>query len=244
MSEKSVPLWLSVSKKIEEDIDNNKYGVNLPKEIEMCDIYNCSRITVRGAMSRLVDLGRVKRIRGKGSIVTDIKINEPLMKIGGFTEEMREKGIYPSTSYAHIERRNVSGYIAELFNNNKSTLFLALERVRCINDMPIGYFVTYLPDYMELSMKDEDYFTSLYERLEKEFGITVDHVKQTISAEIADKKTREMLNLIPGEAVMVMKRLAYFKGKLVEYSVCKYDGKKYEYNMELNGCNLEEINEK
>lgn len=236
MNEKSVPLWLSVSRKIEADIDSGLYSVNLPNEIDLCNIYNCSRSTIRGAMSRLVDLGRVKRIKGKGSIVTDMKIKEPLLKIGGFSEEMKEKGIYPSTSYAHIERKNVSGYVAVLFDNNKSTFFVVLERIRCINDMPIGYFVTYLPDNMGLSMKDEDYYSSLYERLEVDFGIKIDYVRQTISAEIADKKTRELLNLIQGEAVMVMKRLAYSKGKLIEYSVCKYDGKKYEYNMELN-CN-------
>ncbi len=43
---------------------------------------------------------------------------------------------------------------------------------------------------------------------------------------MADKKTQEMLGLNKSEAIIVMKRKAYMKGVLVEYSVCKYDGQK------------------
>ncbi|MGN1444613.1 MAG: GntR family transcriptional regulator, partial [Acutalibacteraceae bacterium] len=174
-------------------------------------------------------------IKGKGTIVTQERIKEPLLKIAGFTDEMKEKGIVPSTSYAHIERKNVSGYIAELFGQSKSTYFTVLERVRCINGVPVGYFTTYLPESLGLSYDSRQYYSSLYEKLNREYGITIDTVRQTITAEIADKKTREMLNLSPGEAVMVMKRQAFSENKLIEYSVCNYDSKRYEYNMELRG---------
>lgn len=233
--DQSLPLWLQISKQIEYDIDCGKYAVGeiLPNEFEMCRIYAVSRVTIRGAMARLKDLGKIDRIKGKGTLVTHTKVKEPLLKIGGFTDEMKDKGIIPSTSYAHIERKHVSGYIAELFHQNKSTFFTVLERIRCINDVAVGYFITYLPEELKLEHRDSLYYSSLYNKLEAEFGLKIDYVKQTVSAELADKKTREMLNLSPGEAVIVMKRQAFVQGKLIEYSVCKYDGKRYEYNMEL-----------
>lgn len=233
--DKSVPLWLEISRKIENDIEQGVYGEGdiLPNEFQLCEIYSVSRITIRGALARLSDSGKIKRIKGKGTIVTQEKIKEPLLKIAGFTDEMKEKGIVPSTSFAGIERKKVSGYIAELFGQSKSTYFTVLERVRCINGVPVGYFTTYLPDSLGLPYDSSQYYSSLYDKLRKEYGITVDTVKQTVTAEIADKKTREMLNLSQGEAVMVMKRQAFSKNKLIEYSVCKYDSKRYEYNMEL-----------
>lgn len=233
--ENSVPLWLEISRKIEKDIQDGKFAVGdiLPNEYQLCDIYSVSRITIRGALSRLNDLGKIKRIKGKGTVVTLERIKEPLLKISGFTDEMKEKGIVPSTSYAHIERKNVSGYIAELFNQSKSTYFVVLERVRCLNSVPVGYFTTYLPESIGLSDDSEQYYSSLYDKLENEYGITIDYVQQTVTAEIADKRTREMLSLSSGEAVMVMKRKAYVNDRLIEYSVCKYDSKRYEYNMEL-----------
>lgn len=231
----SVPLWLEVSRKLENDIDSGKYKIGdiLPGEFEMCSIYNVSRITVRGALARLNDLGRIRRIKGKGTVVVERKINEPLLKIQGFSNEMKQKGIIPGTSFAHIERKGVSGYVAELFCKSKSTQFNVLERVRCINDTPVGYFVTYLNDSIKVSNNDNDYYTSLYDKLEKEHDIVIDSVKQSISVEMADAKTREMLGLESREPVLVMKRKAYSKGILIEYSVCKYNGRKYEYEMEL-----------
>ncbi|MGN0486861.1 MAG: GntR family transcriptional regulator [Acutalibacteraceae bacterium] len=233
--DKSVPLWLEISRKIENDIEKGRYapGDILPNEFQLCEIYAVSRITVRGALARLSDLGKIKRIKGKGTVVTQERIKEPLLKISGFTDEMKEKGIVPSTSYAHIERKRVSGYIAELFGQSQSTYFTVLERVRCINGVPVGYFITYLPESLGLPYDSRQFFSSLYEKLKKEYGITVDYVQQTVTAETADKKTREMLNLSAGEAVMVMKRKAYSQNRLIEYSVCKYDSKRYEYNMEL-----------
>ncbi|MGN0448186.1 MAG: GntR family transcriptional regulator [Acutalibacteraceae bacterium] len=231
----SIPLWLEISRKIEEDIKSGRYSVGdiLPNEYQLCEIYSVSRITIRGALARLSDLGKIKRIKGKGTVVTQEKIKEPILKISGFTDEMKEKGIVPSTSYAHIERKRVSGYIAELFGQSHSTYFAVLERVRCINGVPVGYFTTYLPESLKLPYDSEQYYSSLYDKLKNEYGISVDYVQQTVTAEIADKKTREMLNLSPGEAVMVMKRKAFLGNKLIEYSVCKYDSKRYEYNMEL-----------
>lgn len=230
-----MPLWLQISMKIEQDIEDGRFSVGdlLPTEFELCDLYSVSRITIRGALARLRDLGKIKRIKGKGTVVIEERINEPLLKITGFTDEMREKGIIPSTSFAHIERCNVSGYVAELFNQKKSTYFTVIQRIRCINDVPVGCFVTYLPEDLGLPYKDDEYYASLYEKLENEFNIRIDFVEQTITAEIADKKTRQMLNLSAGEAVIVMKRRAYVGSKLIEYSVCKYDSKRYEYNMEL-----------
>lgn len=232
----NLPLWLYVSKKIEEDINNQKYkkGDILPSEFELCDIYNVSRITIRGALARLEDLAKIKRIKGKGTVVADEKIHEPLLKIQGFTEEMKERGIVPSTSFAHIERKRVSGFIAELFDKSKSTFFNVLERVRCINGTPVGYFVTYLDSGLNLGYDDNDFYDSLYDKINKKCGIEIDMVKQSISADFADAKTKAMLGLSSQKhPILVMKRKAYTKGRLIEYSVCKYDAEKYEYYMEL-----------
>lgn len=235
LNEKSVPLWLQVSKAIEKDIEEGvlKPGDKLAGEFELCNIYNVSRITVRGALARLSDLGLVKRIKGNGTVVANRKINEPLLKIEGFTDEMKKKGIIPGTTYAHIQRKRVSGYIAELFGKSQSTMFNVLERVRSINGVPVGYYETVFNDSVKLSYDDSQYYVSLYEKLKNENGIVIDKVVQKVSADFADLKTRERLGIDSRQPVLVMKRWAYSNGKLIEYSVCKYDGQKYEYEFEL-----------
>ncbi|MGN1444636.1 MAG: GntR family transcriptional regulator, partial [Acutalibacteraceae bacterium] len=59
--ENSVPLWLEISRKIEDDIESGKYAVGdiLPNEYQLCEIYSVSRITIRGALARLSDSGKI-----------------------------------------------------------------------------------------------------------------------------------------------------------------------------------------
>lgn len=67
----TLPLWLSVSKDIEEKITSGFYstGELIPGELELCKIYNVSRITIRSALARLEDAQLVRRVKGKGTVV-------------------------------------------------------------------------------------------------------------------------------------------------------------------------------
>ena len=103
-----------------------------------------------------------------------------------------------------------------------------------MNDVPIGFFITYINPKYDVPQDDNFYYDSLYKLLREKHNISIDKVTQSITAELADKTTLDALNMAKGEAVMVMKRKAYSKGELVEYSVCKYDGKRYEYKMEVS----------
>lgn len=235
MKEKTVPMWLKISYEIENDITEGKYkDVDmLPTEINLCDIYGASRITIRGAMARLVEQGKIRRIKGKGTIINRKHVEDANSKINGFTTEMQKKGITPSTSYINLERKKASAYVRELFGAEQSDEFFTLERVRCINDVPLCHIVSYLPTDIGLSADPNDYYGSLYKIFDKELDCKIDYAKQTIAAEIPDKNTRELLNLLQGEPVLLVKRWAYHKKKLIEYSVSKYDCKRYECNIEV-----------
>lgn len=235
MYQKTEPLWQAVYKKLRADIDEGKLKENdvLPNELELADKYNVSRITVRSALAKLSDDGLIKRVKGKGTIIQGKKIAEPLIKIKGFTQEMEMKGLFPGTFYAKYEKKAASGYIAGLFQKNLSTKFNVIERVRTINDTKIGYFVTYITPDISLPEDSKVYYSSLYEMLKRK-GYTVNRIKQTIGAELADKNTADMLDMVKGEAVIVMKRLGYSDGRLIEFSICKYDAKRYEYDMEIS----------
>ena len=66
-----LPLYYRIYKTVEERIDRNHYGVGdrLPSEDDLCREFGVSRITIREAISRLVDEGLVVRRRGSGTFV-------------------------------------------------------------------------------------------------------------------------------------------------------------------------------
>lgn len=240
MYQKTDPLWKIVYQEICDDIGNQRFkeGEYLPNENDLAVLYNVSRITIRTALAKLSDDGLIKRTKGKGTLVLGSKIGEPLYKIKGFTEEMRQKGLVVGTDYAKFSKKCVSVYVAELFNCNLSTKFNVIERVRSINDTNVGYFVSYIAPDVCLPKDNKLYYGSLYKLMEDE-GIVVNKIRQTISAEIVDKNTQKMLQMVKGEPVIVMKRFGYMGDRLVEYSVCKYDARRYEYQMEINAVKEE-----
>ena len=80
MEDKKVSKYQLIESYIVEGIQSNHYKVNdiLPTEAELAEKFNCSRVTVRQALSNLAYKGIIYRIQGKGSFVS--KENTTLKK--------------------------------------------------------------------------------------------------------------------------------------------------------------------
>ena len=65
-------LYSQVENNLRQQIISGELGVGekIPTELELCERYSVSRITVRKAVQNLVDEGLIYRLRGKGSFVS------------------------------------------------------------------------------------------------------------------------------------------------------------------------------
>ena len=65
-------LYSQVENNLRQQIISGELGVGekIPTELELCERYSVSRITVRRAVQNLVDEGLIYRLRGKGSFVS------------------------------------------------------------------------------------------------------------------------------------------------------------------------------
>ena len=72
---------------IEDSILNQIKGGNLrpgdqiPTEAELCDTFMVSRMTVNKAIQSLASKGYINRVAGKGSFVTNVHIQKPIVQI-------------------------------------------------------------------------------------------------------------------------------------------------------------------
>src|SRR5690242_9285570 len=80
-----------------------KPGDLIPPERELCETQGISRMTVNKAIMALVNEGVLFREQGKGTFVAQPKMNRTLSQLKGFTEEMLEKGLIPSTKILSFE---------------------------------------------------------------------------------------------------------------------------------------------
>lgn len=77
---KRTPLYAQIESYVREQIRSGKWkpGKRLPSENQLCKQFDVSRITIRGAMDKLVEEGVVFRIQGRGSFVAEeAGIGEP-----------------------------------------------------------------------------------------------------------------------------------------------------------------------
>ncbi len=235
----AVPLYVQIKMIIRDKILKREYapGDSLPSEAQLQEMFHVSRITARQAIAQLESEGLVERARGKGTrVVYPKKIEERLVGIKSFTNEMLERGIEPSTRYAHIEMVAADAHLAKIFGCEKKDSLYRLDRVRCADGTPIVYFVSYFSQDRNLPLDDERYYSSMYALLDELKINKPIKTREVFKAITADRKISEKLEMKPGDPVLLRERVSYDrKERVLEYTLSYYLGERYSYTVELDG---------
>src|SRR3954454_20539521 len=97
------PLYDQVRHLLLRDIKEGRFqrGGYLPAEPDLCERYGVSRITLRRAVHDLGAEGYLKRMHGRGTLVTEPKLKQTLVSLSGFTEALTSSG--HTVRYAVLE---------------------------------------------------------------------------------------------------------------------------------------------
>lgn len=85
----------------------------LPSEAELCRNYEISRITVRQALRKLIDDALLYTIKGKGTFVAEPKLDQIMVKIPDFYEDMAQRGLRPDVRVLDLKVLEASQLISE-----------------------------------------------------------------------------------------------------------------------------------
>ncbi len=146
-------------------------GDALPAEQELQTLFGVSRATVRQALGQLERRRIVERHQGRGTFLAIQTMELSLPQLTGFSEQVRARGMRPTSRLAEYRAVNRSrDRDAHFFPTN--TPLVRITRVRCANDIPIGIHIAYLPQeiveragFTEASLR-ADPSLSLYRQLE------------------------------------------------------------------------------
>lgn len=231
-----LPYYYQIREILRQKIAEGEYktGSKIPSEIELVQHFGVSRATIRNAIDSLVTDGLLTRRRGTGTFVAERKIAELLSHLVSFSEEMRLKGMNPSTrriSVAHIEPPDV---VAESLRTRPGELVLRVERLRCADDKPIVLLLSYLPVRLGIPLS-EDFSGSLIDLLENRYGVDIAIGDQTIEAARADEEQAVALEIKKGDPVLIMRRTTYSKdGTPVEYVTGAYRSDRYSFRIQMH----------
>lgn len=228
------PLYSQIEDEVRFKIESGEWGIGkkIPTEQELGATYGVSRITVRKALSLLVQQGYLERQRAKGTFVksTNESSNKTSFTIvKSYTKEMIELGRKPETIWAKVEKEPADALIKRHLHVNIGTPVLHLLRLRGADNEVITLADTVTPFRPGYSLNSQAYMGSLYEYL-RQFNIHVSSQSEYVEAV---PPTNDLMNLLrmqnPEPLLKRVRKISDKKTGYVEYSVNYYIGSRYRY---------------
>lgn len=228
----SEPLYALVARDLRAKIAGGAWqpGERIPSELELCDAYHVSRITVRRGIDTLVRERILERRRPVGTFVREARPDDGhLTLVEGLTGEVREEGETTSTLWADVALEKADAAVARAMGVAAGTTIIRLRRTRGSGSKPFVHFETMLAGSDGLPLDPASYYGSLYDLLARH-GFVADRIREQVEAVHAPEDVRQVLGIAKSEPVLRRTRLAtQSAGPFRELTVCHYIGSEYRY---------------
>lgn len=202
----------------------------LPTERELLEEFSVSRSTVRQAIRVLQGRGLVYNVQGSGTYVCDPQVVSKTLRLTGFTEDMRQRGLHPSSRVLADETVVASPELASALQAPAGASLRMLHRLRLADGVPMALETIYLVIDM-VAAADVDFERSIYEQL-SEAGIVIDRAVQTIKAVNLDAEQAHLLDQAVAAAAIQVSRVTYTdRGQPFEQAVTTYRGDRYSFQI-------------
>ena len=226
-----ITLWLR------KQIESGKFAPEekLPSENELAKKFDVSRVTIRRALQSLENESMIYRCQGLGSFVSDERASHNLVRLTDFNEDMAKAGLDASSKVIAFQSVDAPDWLEEILDVEPGTKVIRIDRRRLGDGEPIAFDSTWLPIlYGQLMDKDALQQSTIYKQLEAEYDIPVIRGCYRMSAELADEKLSNHLDVPENSALFLIDRISYTIGeKPVYYQKRYYRNDKVMYEMTL-----------
>jgi len=227
-----VPLYFQIQQHLLQDIRSGrlKAGKPLPSEEVISKRLRVSRMTARQALKSLCSLGVAYSQRGKGTFVSEIKLEKNFRQVQSFTEEMEARGSRPHSKLISSEVVPVGEEAALALLLPPEEKVIRIRRVRVADALPMGVETTSLPQSLCPDLLDKfDPRTSLYRTLSQGYGIHIVQADEVVEAGLANSEEARLLGISKGSPVFLFTRTSYVQGgQAVEYVKSTFRGDRYK----------------
>lgn len=156
-----LPIYYQLAKIIEKEICEGRInpGEALPAEHELAEKYEISRMTVRRAISELINAGMLYAQKGKGTFVAKPRLEEGFFELKDFHDEIRKRGMKPSAKLLGVKIVRANELLAKKLDIPLETRCLYFRLLLSANDEPLIYenkYVVYSKQkpLLETELKD------------------------------------------------------------------------------------------
>ncbi|WP_210495542.1 GntR family transcriptional regulator [Microvirga antarctica] len=237
-----IPLYHRIYVILRERIVNGTYkvGQTLPSEAELMERFGVSRITARRALDELSLEGLVDRVRGRGTQVSA----GAAPRVGGVPIIAGIDGLMANLSiigqqttvevfeFAYVVAPDT---VATEMQLGPTDLVQRAVRVRSLADGPFSMSTTFVLERIGRTYTQEELVAIPLIDLITRAGTAIGHVKQSITAALADEISAQRLGVQPGSPLLKLRRVFYdADNRPVDYVEIFYRPDRFEYRMTLS----------
>lgn len=204
------PLYMQLMKEIKEQIQSGYFnpGEQIPTELQLSEIYQVSRITVRRTIEELCAQGVLVKRQGKGTFVEAPRIYRKIENDNhmSFSESCRANGRLPSSHIISCKTMDAENWQNEFLNLAGNRQLYHIERVLSADDLPIIYEHIYIPvsrvpNFQADSLENGSFTRMLAEEYQIEES---EKGRSTVEARLIPKEISQYLKMNVGEPVMIL----------------------------------------
>lgn len=212
MNQYDVPKYITLKNNIIKNINEQIYscGQMIPSERELIELFNMSRITVRKAISDLVNEGYLYKVQGKGTFVKDEKEKQDLFSLTSCTQDIIKLGKTPSRKVITSKVVDADNKVCEKLNIKSNDKIFILQRIYYADNEPINFTQTCLPYKYINGIESYDFSkASLYDVLESKYEIKITHATRTVQAVVANDVICNYLEIKKGDPLLLFNCVTY-----------------------------------
>ena len=229
------PLYLQISEILRNQIKAGAYcpGDLLPSENDLLDRFPVSRNTAQRAIEDLVRDGLAIRIQGKGTYVPKSLVNFGLHRLTSFSEEMRFKGLEPSSKVLKFEKTKPMDSVARKLSLDPADQVYNLVRIRYGDEHPMAIQNSFLSEKLCPGLEKYDFSRkSLFNILEKDYELHISWQSQNLKPCNARKDEANALKIEVGTPLLYLEGVAYLERDIpIEYKTIYYRSDLYDFSM-------------
>lgn len=224
-----IPKYEQIKQDLISELKNHQFvpGEKFYSESDIKKRYDVSSITAVKALNEMTTAGFLYRIQGKGTFVSKSKVSQNVK----FSDIENHPIDTETVKVISVTKENEPSILKEL-KLDSNDYYYKIVRVRYADDIPFLIHLTHInKDLMkEPLQKDLSYYKSVYERINKDFGIDMFSLSSVETNEITFPEDVTLLNLLQlsfREPAVKQIKHSYFADKSVAEYIVSYKHWKY-----------------
>jgi GntR family transcriptional regulator len=219
-----VPAYYRLQEALRKKIEEMRWlpGEAIPSERLIAGEYGLSIGTVKKALGNLVYEGYLYRVQGKGTFVSGTTLRRGSLRYYRMMESFADAEAELRVSLLGISLTDGFDPACSLLRLSAAKRLFRLRRLFLCGEEPMVYSVSYLPEPL---FKGLDSFPpalfekgTLYEAIEKHYGLPCIHNRELLGAASAGGEVAEALRLGAGVPLVTIEMIAYtYKDMPYEY---------------------------